>query len=219
MLAAIDDKTRIVFLANPNNPTGTWFGPQALEDFLAAVPPSVLVVLDEAYIEYAVGGDLPDGLDYLARYPNLLVSRTFSKAYGLAALRVGYSLSSATIADVLNRVRQPFNVNSLALAAACAALTDTEYLQRSRELNSAGMQQLEAGFTELGLQWIPSKGNFIAVDVGRDAGPVFQGLLREGVIVRPVAGYGMPNHLRVTIGLAEENSRFLEALRQVLARV
>lgn len=219
MLAAIDDKTRIVFLANPNNPTGTWFGPQALGDFLAAVPPSVLVVLDEAYIEYAVGGDLPDGLDYLARYPNLLVSRTFSKAYGLAALRVGYGLSSPTIADVLNRVRQPFNVNSLALAAACAALTDTEYLQRSRELNSAGMQQLEAGFTELGLQWIPSKGNFIAVDVGRDAGPVFQGLLREGVIVRPVAGYGMPNHLRVTIGLAEENSRFLEALRQVLARV
>lgn len=218
MLAAIDDKTRVVFIANPNNPTGTWFGPQALEDFLKAVPESVLVVLDEAYIEYASGGELPDGLDYLADYPNLLVSRTFSKAYGLAALRVGYALSSPVVADVLNRVRQPFNVNSLALAAACAALGDTDYLARSRELNTAGMQQLENGFRELGLEWIPSKGNFIAVDVGREAGPVFQGLLREGVIVRPVAGYGMPNHLRVTIGLPRENSRFLDALRAVLAR-
>jgi histidinol-phosphate aminotransferase len=218
MLKAIDDKTRVVFIANPNNPTGTWFGPQALKDFLTAVPEHVLVVLDEAYIEYAEGGDLPDGLDYLADHPNLLVSRTFSKAYGLAALRVGYGLSSAVIADVLNRVRQPFNVNSLALAGACAALEDAEYLAKSREINAAGMHQLEQGFRTLGLSWIPSKGNFIAVDVGREAGPVYQGLLREGVIVRPVAGYGMPNHLRVTIGLAGENSRFLEALSKVLAR-
>jgi len=218
MLAAIDDRTRVVFIANPNNPTGTWFNAAALQSFLAAVPPGVLVVLDEAYIEYAEGGDLPDGLNFLAAYPNLLVSRTFSKAYGLASLRVGYSLSSAVIADVLNRVRQPFNVNSLALAAACAALSDTEYLSRSREVNAAGMQQLEQGFAELGLQWIPSRGNFIAVDVGREAGAVYQGLLHEGVIVRPVAGYGMPNHLRVTIGLAAENSRFLQALRKVLAR-
>ena len=218
MLAAIDDKTRVVFIANPNNPTGTWFGPQALKDFLTAVPGHVLVVLDEAYIEYAEGGELPDGLDYLADHPNLLVSRTFSKAYGLAALRVGYGLSSVVIADVLNRVRQPFNVNSLALAGACAALEDTEYLARSREINAAGMQQLEDGFRALGLSWIPSKGNFIAVDVGREAGPVYQGLLHEGVIVRPVAGYGMPNHLRVTIGLAAENGRFLEALGKVLAR-
>lgn len=218
MLAAIDDKTRVVFIANPNNPTGTWFGPQALKDFLKAVPEHVLVVLDEAYIEYAEGGELPDGLDYLADHPNLLVSRTFSKAYGLAALRVGYGLSSAVIADVLNRVRQPFNVNSLALAGACAALEDAEYLAESREVNAAGMQQLEQGFQALGLSWIPSKGNFIAVDVGREAGPVYQGLLREGVIVRPVAGYGMPNHLRVTIGLQGENTRFLEALSKVLAR-
>lgn len=218
MLAAIDDKTRVVFIANPNNPTGTWFGPQALKDFLTAVPEHVLVVLDEAYIEYAEGGELPNGLDYLADHSNLLVSRTFSKAYGLAALRVGYGLSSAVIADVLNRVRQPFNVNSLALAGACAALEDTEYLARSREINAAGMQQLEQGFQLLGLSWIASKGNFIAVDVGREAGPVYQGLLREGVIVRPVAGYGMPNHLRVTIGLPGENSRFLEALGKVIAR-
>ena len=217
MLKAIDANTRVVFIANPNNPTGTWFGPQALGDFLAAVPEHVLVVLDEAYIEYAEGGELPDGLDYLAAHPNLLVSRTFSKAYGLAALRVGYGISSAVIADVLNRVRQPFNVNSLALVAACAALDDQGYMVRSRELNSAGMQQLQEGLKALSLGWIPSRGNFLAIDLGREAAPVFQGLLREGVIVRPVANYGMPQHLRVTIGTAAENSRFLEALGKVLA--
>jgi histidinol-phosphate aminotransferase len=218
MLAAIDGDTRVVFIANPNNPTGTWFGPQALSEFLAAVPEHVLVVLDEAYIEYAQGAELPDGLDFLAQYPNLLVSRTFSKAYGLASLRVGYGLSTPVVADVLNRVRQPFNVNSFALAAACAALDDVEYVTKSRNLNEVGMEQLEGGFRLLGLSWIPSKGNFIAVDLGRDSAPVYQGLLREGVIVRPVAGYGMPNHLRVSIGLPAENTRFLEALAKVLAR-
>jgi histidinol-phosphate aminotransferase len=218
MLAAIDASTRVVFIANPNNPTGTWFGPQVLADFLAAVPKHVLVVLDEAYIEYAEGGELPDGLEYLAAHDNLLVSRTFSKAYGLAALRVGYAMSSAVIADVLNRVRQPFNVNSLALAAACAALDDQAYLHQSRELNTAGMQQLQLGLSELSLGWIPSKGNFLAIDLGQDAAPVFAGLLREGVIVRPVANYGMPQHLRVTIGTAAENSRFLTALGKVLGR-
>ncbi|MNF48912.1 Histidinol-phosphate aminotransferase 2 [compost metagenome] len=216
MLAAIDANTRVLFIANPNNPTGTWFGPQALGDFLARVPESVLVVLDEAYIEYAEGDELPDGLDYLAEHPNLLVSRTFSKAYGLAALRVGYAISSAQIADVLNRVRQPFNVNSLALAAACAALDDSDYLARSRQVNDAGMAQLEAGCRALGLGWIPSKGNFIAIDFARDTAAINQALLREGVIVRPVAGYGMPNYLRVSIGLPEENARFLEALAKVL---
>ena len=217
MLAAIDANTRVVFIANPNNPTGTWFGPDALERFLARVPSNVLVVLDEAYIEFAEGDELPDGLKYLARYDNLLVSRTFSKAYGLAALRVGYALSSAQIADVLNRVRQPFNVNSLALAAACAALDDADYLAQSRQLNDAGMAQLEAGLRELGLSWIPSKGNFIAVDFGRDTAAINQALLRAGVIVRPVAGYGMPNFLRVSIGLPAENARFLEALAKVLS--
>ncbi|HCE6865900.1 TPA: histidinol-phosphate transaminase [Pseudomonas aeruginosa] len=217
MLAAIDGQTRVVFVANPNNPTGTWFGADALERFLAQVPAEVLVVLDEAYIEYAEGDELPDGLDYLARHPNLLVSRTFSKAYGLASLRVGYALSSKAVADVLNRVRQPFNVNSLALAAACAALDDHDYLAQSRRLNDSGMAQLEDGFHALGLSWIPSKGNFIAVDLARDAGPVYQALLREGVIVRPVAGYGMPTFLRVSIGLPEENDRFLQALGKVLA--
>jgi len=217
MLAAIDENTRVVFIANPNNPTGTWFGPDALERFLARVPSNVLVVLDEAYIEFAEGDELPDGLKYLARYDNLLVSRTFSKAYGLAALRVGYALSSAQIADVLNRVRQPFNVNSLALAAACAALDDADYLAQSRQLNDAGMAQLEAGLRELGLNWIPSKGNFIAVDFGRNTAAINQALLRAGVIVRPVAGYGMPNFLRVSIGLPAENARFLEALAKVLS--
>ncbi len=217
ILAAIDANTRVIFIANPNNPTGTWFGPQALADFLARVPEQVLVVLDEAYIEYAEGDELPNGLDYLAKHPNLLVSRTFSKAYGLAALRVGYAISSAQIADVLNRVRQPFNVNSLALAAACAAFDDAEYLAQSRRVNDAGMAQLEAGFRALGLSWIPSKGNFIAVDLGRESMPVYQGLLREGVIVRPVANYGMPTHLRISIGLPEENARFLESLTKVLS--
>lgn len=218
MLAAIDADTRVVFIANPNNPTGTWFGPDALERFLARVPENVLVVLDEAYIEYAEGDELPDGLAYLARYPNLLVSRTFSKAYGLASLRVGYAISSAQIADVLNRVRQPFNVNSLALAAACAALDDAEYLAEGKRINDAGMQQLQDGLRALNLTWIPSKGNFLAVDLQRDAGPVYQALLAEGVIVRPVAGYGMPQHLRISIGLPEENARFLDALAKVLPR-
>ena len=218
MLKAIDSNTRVVFIANPNNPTGTWFDANALNEFLQDVPERVLVVLDEAYIEYAEGGELPDGLEFLSAYPNLLVSRTFSKAYGLAALRVGYALSSAVVADVLNRVRQPFNVNSLALTAACAALQDTEYLAESRRLNDAGMHQLQEGFRELGLSWIPSRGNFIALDLGQVAAPVYQALLREGVIVRPVANYGMPNHLRVTIGLPVENTRLLEALAKVLAR-
>ncbi|MWV14242.1 histidinol-phosphate transaminase [Pseudomonas sp. R-28-1W-6] len=218
MLAAIDADTRVVFIANPNNPTGTWFGPDALERFLARVPQDVLVVLDEAYIEYAEGDELPDGLDYLARYPNLLVSRTFSKAYGLASLRVGYALSSPQVADVLNRVRQPFNVNSLALSAACAALEDADYLAASRQCNDAGMAQLEAGLAALGLSWIASKGNFIAVDFARDAAPINQALLQAGVIVRPVAGYGMPTFLRVSIGTQAENARFLDVLGQVLAR-
>lgn len=217
MAAAITPATRLVFIANPNNPTGTWIERPALERFLAKVPDNVIVVLDEAYTEYVETGDVPNGLDYLTQYPNLLVSRTFSKAYGLAALRVGYGICQPAIADAMNRVRQPFNVNSLAQAAALATLEDDAYLAESRRINREGMAQLEAGFTSLGLTWIFSRGNFIAVDLGREAAPVFQGLLRQGVIVRPVANYGMPNHLRVSIGLPEENQRFLEVLGQVLA--
>lgn len=216
MAAAIDANTSVVFIANPNNPTGTWFNQAALNAFLTKVPSDVLVVLDEAYIEYAADSDLPDGMNYLSRYPNLLVSRTFSKAYGLAALRVGYAISSKVIADVLNRVRQPFNVNSLALVAACAALEDESYLERSRAVNTQGMQQLEDGFKQLGLSWLPSRGNFIAVDFKRDAAAINQALLEQGVIVRPVAGYGMPTFLRVSIGTQAENQRFLDVLTQVL---
>ena len=216
MAAAIDDNTRVVFIANPNNPTGTWFNQAALNAFLSKLPEHVLVILDEAYIEYAADSDLPDGMDYLSRYPNLLVSRTFSKAYGLAALRVGYAISSKEVASVLNRVRQPFNVNSLALVAACAALEDKEYLDQSRILNTQGMQQLEQGFKQLGLSWLPSRGNFIAVNFQRDAAAINQALLEQGVIVRPVAGYAMPTFLRVSIGTETENQRFLDVLTQVL---
>jgi len=216
MADAITADTRLVFVANPNNPTGTWIERAELERFLARVPEQVIVVLDEAYTEYVETTDVPNGLDYLDRYPNLLVSRTFSKAYGLAALRVGYGICQPGIADAMNRVRQPFNVNSLAQAAAVATLSDDAYLAESRRINREGMAQLEAGFAALKLRWIPSRGNFIAVDVGRDAAPVFQALLRQGVIIRPVANYGMPNHLRVSIGLAEENQRFLDVLKQAL---
>lgn len=216
MAAAITPATQLVFIANPNNPTGTWIERGEFEAFMARVPEQVLVVLDEAYTEYVTVDDALNGFDLVGRYPNLIVTRTFSKAYGLAALRVGYAISHPQIADVLNRVRQPFNVNSLALVAAVASLEDTSYLAESRRANREGMLQLEQGFRELGLAWIASRGNFIAVDLGREAAPVYQGLLREGVIVRPVAGYGMPNHLRVSIGLPQENKRFLDALARVL---
>jgi len=216
MLAAIDKKTRVVFIANSFNPSATWFDISALERFLAAVPEQVLVVLDEAYIEYATSSELPDGIKYLAAHPNLIVSRTFSKAYGLAGLRIGYAISSPQVADVLNRIRAPFNVNSLALVAACAALDDEDYLFRSRQANEQGMQQLEEGLEALGLEWINSRGNFIAVNFKRDAAPINQALLERGVIVRPVAGYGMPEFLRVSIGTHEENARFLTVLKQIL---
>jgi histidinol-phosphate aminotransferase len=217
ILAAIDRDTRIVFVANPNNPTGTWFNRQAFESFLDRVPRETIVVLDEAYIEYADDPVLPNGLDYVDRYPNLVVCRTLCKAYGLAGLRVGYAVSSRRIADILNRVRQPFNVNSLAVAAACAAIDDDAYLQRGREVNRLGLIQLQHGLSGLGLSWIPSRTNFVAVDVGRNAGPVYQGLLGKGIIVRPLAGYGMPSHLRVSVGLESENRRFLTALEEVLS--
>ncbi|WP_336368567.1 histidinol-phosphate transaminase [Marinobacter sp. C2H3] len=216
MAAAVTERTRLIFVANPNNPTGTVHSDAALRAFLDAVPERVLVVLDEAYCEYLNGDGYPDGLRLLDRYPNLIVCRTFSKAWGLAALRVGYSVSSPAIADVLNRVRQPFNVDSIALAAATAVLDDEAYLERSRAVNTAGLAQLAEGFDGLGLPYIPSFGNFIAVDVGDQAGDVYQALLVRGVIVRPVAGYGMPRHLRVSVGLEHENRRFLDALAEVL---
>ncbi|MBS0510706.1 MAG: histidinol-phosphate transaminase [Proteobacteria bacterium] len=216
MAAAIAPDTRMVFIANPNNPTGTFIpGPQ-LEAFLRKVPQDVLVVLDEAYTEYLADDQRYDAIAWLERYPNLLVSRTLSKAYGLAGLRVGYAIAHPEVADLMNRVRQPFNVSSIALAAAEAVLADDEFLARSADINRRGMTQLTAAFAALGLEWIPSAGNFVTVKVG-DAAAVNQSLLRQGVIVRPIAGYGMPHWLRVSIGLPEENARFIEALEQALA--
>ena len=217
MAAAVTERTKLVFVANPNNPTGTVHTARAIEAFLDKIPERVLVVLDEAYCEYLTGDEYPDGIKLLERYPNLIVCRTFSKAWGLAALRVGYAISSPAIADILNRVRQPFNVDSVALAAATAVLQDEAYLNRSREVNEAGLRQLSEAFELMGLPYIPSAGNFIAVEVGDQAQGIYQALLSHGVIVRPIAGYGMPHHLRVSVGLPEENERFLDALSQSLA--
>jgi histidinol-phosphate aminotransferase len=216
MRRAITPTTRIVFVANPNNPTGTWLAPAALEAFIADVPADTLVVLDEAYDEYLAPDQHAPSVQWVGRYPNLIVSRTFSKAYGLAALRVGYGIMHAKVADMLNRVRQPFNVNSLAQAAALAALADAEYVAESRRLNESGMRELEAGLASLGVPHTPSHANFLLVKVG-NGGRVYQRLLAQGIIVRPVANYGLPEHLRVTIGLPEENRRFLAALKVALA--
>ncbi len=221
MAQAIDAETRVVFIANPNNPTGTLLAPADIEAFLGAVPAHVAVVIDEAYNEYLPDAARYDSVAWLGRHRNLIITRTFSKAYGLAGLRVGFALCDDRIADLLNRVRQPFNVNNLALVAAAAALGDEAFVRESRALNLAGMAQLTAGFARLALAWIPSYGNFVSVEIPRAggqarAGEVFQSLLRQGVIVRPVTGYELPDHLRVTIGLATENERFLAALAAAL---
>ncbi len=217
MLALINDRTRVVFIANPNNPTGTWLKTVELEALLAAVPESVIVVVDEAYGEYVdPAADCPNALHWLDRFPNLIVTRTFSKAYGLAGLRVGYAVSHPQVADLLNRVRQPFNVNSLALVAAAAALDDVSHLEHSRALNDAGMQQFLDACRQWPLRWLPSVGNFLCVDVGRPGREVFLELLKRGVIVRPVDNYGLPNYLRISIGTAAENARCIDALSDVL---
>lgn len=215
MAAAIREDTRIVFIANPNNPTGTFATGEALRRFLDRVPRRVLVVLDEAYTEYLPDSDRYDSVAWLETYPNLLVSRTFSKAYGLAGLRVGYAFAHPDVADLMNRVRQPFNVNALAQAGAVACLTDTDYLARSRSINTDGMKQIVEGVSRLGVDHIPSRGNFVCVHAGK-AGEIYQALLREGVIVRPIGGYGMPEWLRVSIGLPHENERFLTAFAKVI---
>jgi histidinol-phosphate aminotransferase len=212
MARAIDDETYVVWIANPNNPTGTLARPEELEAFLRKVPERVLVVVDEAYNEYLKADLRADTVKWLKRHPNLVVVRTFSKAYGLAGLRVGYGFAHSSVADVMNRVRQPFNVNSLALAAAAAALDDMEFVARSYALNLQGMAQLEEGARSLGLAFIPSYGNFITIQVGK-APEIYKRLLRRSVIVRPVGGgYGLPAHLRVTIGTQAENEKFLAAL-------
>lgn len=216
MAAAVRPDTRVVFVANPNNPTGTWIEPERIRAFLRRVPSDVLVVLDEAYNEYLDPAQQADSARWLDEFPNLVVSRTFSKAYGLAGLRVGFGLVRPGVADLMNRVRQPFNVSHLAQVAAVAALADRAFVERSCELNRHGMQVLTEGLRRLGRGWIPSHANFLTFHVGDGAG-VFQRLLKQGVIVRPIGAYGLPQHLRVTIGTAAENERFLAALGNALA--
>lgn len=216
MQAAIRADTRVVWIANPNNPTGTFQPNASIHAFLKAVPAHVMVVLDEAYTEYLsaeLRGSKEETRAWLDEFPNLIITRTFSKVYGLAGLRVGYALGAAEVIDLLNRLRQPFNVNNLALAAARAALDDQLFLTESFELNQRGMEQILAGLQRLELAHIPAHGNFISFQV-KDAQAVNQKLLKQGVIVRPLANYAMPEHLRVTIGLESENARFLTALEK-----
>jgi histidinol-phosphate aminotransferase len=215
MARAVRADTRVIFIANPNNPTGTWLASDALHAFLRKLPANVLLVLDEAYCEYLDPGLRGISLPWLEQFPNLVISRTFSKAYGLAGLRVGFAFAHPQVADLMNRVRQPFNVSSIAQAAAVAALADQDFVNTCRFINSLGMQNLTTGFKRLGLSWIPSYANFVSFRAPR-AGEVFQRLLRQGVIVRPIAGYGLPEHLRVTVGTGAENARFLAALGAVL---
>ncbi len=214
-LKAITPKAKLVFIANPNNPTGTLIKKDALKAFLDAAPEHMLVLLDEAYDEYLNETDKSEAISWLAQYPNLIISRTFSKAYGLAGLRVGFGLMQAEIADIMNRVRQPFNVNSIAQAAAVASLADDDFVACSYAANQAGMAQLTQGLRKLGLEYIPSYGNFVSFKV-KNAAQVNHELLKNGVIVRPVANYEMPDYLRVSVGLFSENAKFLQALEKIL---
>jgi histidinol-phosphate aminotransferase len=220
MAAAIEPDTRLVYIANPNNPTGTFIPAPQIEAFLAKVPSNVIVVLDEAYNEYLAPGDQFESAQWVRKYPNLVVSRTFSKAYGLAGLRVGFAIAQPDVTDLMNRIRQPFNVNSLAQAAAIAALNDKEFLEKGAKNNFEGYRQLTAAFDEMGLEYVPSYGNFVLVKVGADEGAgarVNLALLRQGVIVRPVGAYGLPQWLRISIGLPAENATFIDALKKALA--
>ncbi len=218
MAALVGPQTRMVFVANPNNPTGTWCDAQALERFVAGLPRDVIAVVDEAYFEYVSEPGYPDATRWVERFPNLVVTRTFSKAYGLAGLRIGYGISSPAIADILNRIRQPFNTSSLAQVAALAALEDTAHLARSVELNAVEMERVGEACRALGLAVNPSVGNFLLVDMATPVQSLFDALLREGVIVRPVGNYGLPNHLRISIGLPAENDRLITALEKVTRR-
>jgi histidinol-phosphate aminotransferase len=222
MLAAVKaagDKAKLVFVANPNNPTGSYLSAKDIEDFLMAVPSHVVVVLDEAYNEYLTPEQRYDAIAWVKRFPNMILSRSFSKAYGLAGLRIGYGVAQPHLTDLLNRIRQPFNVNSLAQAAAIAAFQDKAFLQEGFELNCAGYEQLTKAFDQLGLQYLPSAGNFVLVKVGDDdqAGArINLELLKRGIIVRPVGNYGLPQWLRISIGLPEENAAFINALKAIL---
>ncbi len=219
MAAAITPRTRLVFICNPNNPTGTIIGQVVLDTFLHEVPPSVLVVLDEAYADYVTAEHYPNSLAYVrGGRANIIVLRTFSKIYGLAGLRVGYGAAVPEIIRDLNRVREPFNVNLLAQAAAMAALNDTAHIKKSREVNEEGKAYLYEQFTALGLEYVPTETNFIFVNLQRDSRAIFQQLLAKGVIVRTGDIFGYDTFVRVTVGTPRQNERFIQALREVLAR-
>ncbi len=213
--AAVEHLAKLVFIANPNNPTGTFVSAGKLLDFMHALPADILVVLDEAYNEYLPEENRYDSVSWLKDFPNLIVSRTFSKAYGLAGLRVGYAFANPQVADMMNRVRQPFNVNSVAQVAAVVALQDDDFVRQTHELNQRGMAQITQGLSKLGLEYIPSYGNFISFRIGNSM-KTYRRLLELGVIVRPIASYDMAEYLRVSIGLESENDKFLSALKQVL---
>ncbi|MDD2685888.1 MAG: histidinol-phosphate transaminase [Gallionella sp.] len=213
--AAVTQGAKMIFIANPNNPTGTFLSGDALRDFMTRLPADILVVLDEAYNEYLPAECCYDSISWLQEFPNLIISRTLSKAYGLASLRVGYAMANPQLIDMMNRVRQPFNVNSMAQAAAVEAIKDTDFVQQTFEMNRRGMQQLTDGLRKLGLEYIPSYGNFVAFRIG-GATAMYRRLLELGVIVRPIANYDMPDWLRVSIGLESQNDKFLAALAQII---
>ena len=216
LLSQIKDNTRIIFIANPNNPTGTWLTPSQLEQLFSNIKQDVIIVLDLAYTEYMDESVKPPIKQWLEKFPNLLVTQTFSKVYALAGLRIGYSISNPEIADILNRVRQPFNTNLLAQNAAIASLDDAEHVSKSVAMNNAGKTFLQDAFTEMGLAYLPTMGNFISVNVKQDGAALYDRLLQQGVIVRPVANYAMPEYLRITIGTQQQNERFIDALKSCL---
>lgn len=216
MKELINDNTKIVYVCNPNNPTGTIVTSDEIADFMSDIPEDVLVVFDEAYYEYVDSPDYVSGLEYLKQGRNVIVLRTFSKIYGLAGLRIGYGLTTPEIAEAVNRVREPFNVNLAAQEAAMGALDDDDHLQRSRKINIEGREYLYKAFKEMGLNYVPTQANFIFLDLGRECQPVFKQLLQMGVIVRTGDIFGYPNFIRVTIGKPEENQRFIAALKGIL---
>jgi histidinol-phosphate aminotransferase len=218
MRGMLTRKTKLVFLANPDNPTGTYFGLEDLEPFLAAVPKNVIVVLDEAYVEFVTARDFPNGLEIRKRHPNVVALRTFSKIYGLAGLRLGYGVARREWVEYLDRVRAPFNVNLVAQAAGVAALADEEHVRKSRALVESERPFLARGLAALGGKVLPSQANFLFADLGRPGMGLFEALLREGVVVRPMGGYGFPTAQRITVGLRSENEKCLAALKKVLAR-
>ncbi|AFH62092.1 histidinol-phosphate transaminase [Paenibacillus caseinilyticus] len=219
MLAKVNEKTKIVWICNPNNPTGTMLSEAEITAFLDAVPSRVMVILDEAYAEYNVTGEYPDSISLLQKYNNIVVLRTFSKIYGLASLRIGFGVGHPDVIRSVNQVREPFNTTGFAQKAALAAVNDQSFIESCREANAAGIQQLNAAFDKLGLRYFDAHGNFVMVDVERPGGEVFQGLLRKGIIVRHDPSWGYPTRIRVTVGSTEQNEKFLKALEEVLSEV